>query len=135
MEKELIAPCGMNCTLCYAYQREKNKCGGCRNDKSTVANSCIRCVIRNCETIKENTSHFCYDCIRYPCRRLKELDKRYRGKYHMSMIDNLALIKSHGLDVFIDTQYERFRCVNCGSILCVHHKNCSVCNCEIVFKD
>jgi hypothetical protein len=26
----LVAPCGMNCGICRAYLREKNKCPGCR---------------------------------------------------------------------------------------------------------
>ena len=30
MEKELIAPCGMNCGICKYYYREKDKCPGCR---------------------------------------------------------------------------------------------------------
>ena len=30
MKSELIAPCGMNCGICYGYLREKNKCPGCR---------------------------------------------------------------------------------------------------------
>jgi hypothetical protein len=29
-ENALIAPCGMNCGVCMAYLREKNKCPGCR---------------------------------------------------------------------------------------------------------
>lgn len=28
----LIAPCGMNCSICMAYLREKNKCPGCRGN-------------------------------------------------------------------------------------------------------
>jgi hypothetical protein len=30
--KELVAPCGMNCGICIAYLREKNKCPSCRGD-------------------------------------------------------------------------------------------------------
>ena len=29
-DPDLIAPCGMNCNICMAYLREKNKCPGCR---------------------------------------------------------------------------------------------------------
>ena len=34
----------------------------------------------------------------FPCRRLKELDKRYHTRYHMSIIDNLNYIKEHQWD-------------------------------------
>lgn len=36
MDKTLIAPCGMNCQLCYAFQREKNKCPGCLGDENSI---------------------------------------------------------------------------------------------------
>ena len=42
----LIAPCGMNCTLCYAYQRTKNHCPGCRTDDEQKAFSCTNCRIK-----------------------------------------------------------------------------------------
>jgi len=29
MSTVLIAPCGMNCRLCMAYQRDKKQCKGC----------------------------------------------------------------------------------------------------------
>ncbi len=47
MKGSLIAPCGMNCGLCYAYLREKNKCPGCRlfNKKEPV--SIAKCRIKN----------------------------------------------------------------------------------------
>ena len=32
MHPDLVAPCGMNCRLCHAYQREMNHCNGCRNE-------------------------------------------------------------------------------------------------------
>jgi len=32
MGKEFIAPCGMNCRLCMAYQRDKNQCKGEKYD-------------------------------------------------------------------------------------------------------
>lgn len=29
INRNLIAPCGMNCGVCIAYLREKNRCQGC----------------------------------------------------------------------------------------------------------
>lgn len=127
MKKELLAPCGMNCRLCYAYQREKNKCGGCRGEEASLPNSCRKCIIRNCPVINSNASGFCYECDKHPCRRLKDLDKRYRTKYHMSMLENLEVIKDEGINAFLQQDKKRWTCSNCGQIVCVHRNVCPIC--------
>ena len=135
MKIELIAPCGMNCRLCYAQQREKNKCGGCRGEGAALPNSCLRCIIRNCPTIQNNASGFCYECDRYPCRRVKDLDKRYRTKYHMSMLENLEVIKNDDIDVFLEHEEKRWTCSTCGHIVCVHRDVCPNCQSQVIFVD
>ena len=126
MKAELIAPCGMNCGICLGYLREKNKCPGCRDnaDKSPYR---IKCIIINCETIKTNESGFCFECGKYPCRRLKQLDKRYCTKYHMSMIENLESIRETGLAAFVEKEQARWRCPKCGGTICVHRGYCYDC--------
>jgi hypothetical protein len=93
-----------------------------------MPNSCQRCIIRNCEIIKNNESGFCFDCSKYPCRRLKDLDKRYRTKYNMSMLENLQTIRGSGLDFLIKIEIERWKCPECGSVICVHRKACPKCS-------
>lgn len=61
----------------------------------------------------------CADCD-ICCRRLKDLDKRYRSKYHMSIIENLVIIRYHGMDFFLKQQDTKFYCPACGEIICVH---------------
>ena len=39
-----------------------------------------------------------------PCKRLKALDRRYRIKYHMSMIENLDYIKEFGMENFLTNE-------------------------------
>jgi len=124
----MIAPCGMNCSLCLAQLREKKKCLGCNSDEGYKANSCANCIIRNCQVIKENKSGFCYECDRFPCPRLKQLDKRYRLKYHMSMIENLLQIKDQGMSSFLDGQTSKWTCKDCGGVICVHRGYCLNCN-------
>jgi hypothetical protein len=126
--KLLIAPCGMNCALCYAYQRTKNHCPGCRVDDVTKAFSCINCRIKNCENFNDENKSFCYECNRFPCERLKHLDKRYRTKYNMSMIENLEYIKNNGLKKFIGYENKRWACKNCGDSICVHKNGCLKCS-------
>jgi hypothetical protein len=124
----LIAPCGMNCGLCMAYLRNKNRCNGCLNTDDNKPRSCVMCVIKNCELLKNTQSKFCYECIKFPCARLKQLDKRYRTNYHMSMIENLESIKTGGLEWFVQSERERWKCTTCGGTLCVHRGFCMKCN-------
>ena len=125
---DLIAPCGMNCGICLGYLREKNKCSGCRDTDGYKPNYCHSCKIYNCEILKNTKSGFCYECKDMPCQRLKQLDKRYRTKYHMSMLENLEYIKNNGLKEFIQSEAERWKCDNCGGTKCVHRGICLECS-------
>lgn len=126
MTAELIAPCGMNCRLCYGYIRPRDPCSGCRGAEKSKPKSCTSCKIVQCEKRTQNGWNTCAPCDT-PCRRLKDLDARYRGKYHMSMVDNLAAIRRDGMDGFLAHQAERFTCPYCGGTLCVHRDACPSC--------
>lgn len=125
----LIAPCGMNCALCLGFQREKNHCNGCRNEENIKykTKGCANCIIKNCKLLKEIPSGFCYDCLKFPCTRLKQLDKRYRTRYNMSMLENLDHIKTKGLQKFIEKENIKWKCHNCGELRCVHREYCLKC--------
>ena len=127
MKADLIAPCGMNCRLCYGYIRPRNKCLGCRASNENKPASCANCKIVVCEKRIQNKWESCVPCDT-PCPRLKNLDKRYRTKYHMSMIENLSAIREHGLESFLRQQSEKYRCAVCGEVLCVHREDCPSCN-------
>jgi uncharacterized OB-fold protein len=58
---------------------------------------------------------------------LEHLDKRYRTKYGMSMIDNLDTIKASGVRQFIREEKERRQCPECGRLICVHKPACLHC--------
>lgn len=128
LKPDLIAPCGMNCALCLAFQRSKNKCRGCREEHPDKVKTRELCIIRNCVTVQNNTSHFCYECTIMPCKRLKQLDRRYQTKYGMSMIDNLNEIKEDGIVSFIDHQKTKYTCNSCNGLICVHRSRCLNCN-------
>ncbi len=127
MKSSLIAPCGMNCRLCRAYVREKNPCPGCRSDDHVKPKTRVLCRIKQCEILKAEKMMYCFDCGNFPCDRLKHLDKRYRTKYGMSMIENLKNIKRFGIQNFIKQEESRWACSKCGEILCVHKKSCIRC--------
>jgi 3-methyladenine DNA glycosylase AlkD len=133
MKQNSIAACGMNCNLCIAYLREKNKCSGCREMDAYESSYGRKCIIRSCDILKEKNMNFCSDkCDKFPCRRLKNLDKRYKTKYRMSIIENLKNIKEKGIRQFVKEEKEKWKCQYCGSILCVHRDFCL--NCEEEMK-
>lgn len=127
--KEMIAPCGMNCGLCIGHLREKKPCSGCfKKDDENKPNVCRSCTIVNCEYLAQTKSGFCFECPKYPCQRLKNLDKRYRTKYGMSMLENLLFIKEKGLAEFLESEHHKWTCSNCGSTLSVHRDHCLHCD-------
>ncbi|MGY4884890.1 MAG: DUF3795 domain-containing protein [Nanobdellota archaeon] len=121
MKPALIAPCGMNCAICLGYLRDKNKCPGCRVRWDDKFVSRVKCIIKNCEMIKKNKWKYCsVKCDKFPCTRLKNLDKRYRTKYCMSMIDNLKNIDEKGIRKFVKQEEKRW--IKSGKVFCVHNK-------------
>jgi hypothetical protein len=133
MMERLIAPCGMNCGLCIAYQAKKydldkqgfnrKYCPGClpRGENCTHMKD-------KCETVGKGLIRFCYECKDFPCKRLKGLDKRYRTKYHMSMIENLKFISEHGMKLFLEREEAKWRCPECGATICCHNGLCLSCD-------
>jgi hypothetical protein len=130
IKTSLIAPCGMDCALCLAYQRVKNHCAGCNSADSEKCNACSKCSMKHCEFYSNSKAKFCYSCSKYPCKKVKHIDKRYRTKYGMSMIENLNAIKETGIRNFVKLEKQKWTCPGCGNLICVHRKNCLVCGME-----
>lgn len=127
----LIAPCGMNFSLCLAYRRKKNPCEGCHGDDQNKLYHCVHCSIKHCPHLPKQPKEkvgFCFQCKKkFPCRRLKDLDKRYRDRYAMSMIENLENIKKRGIQKFVRREKKRWLCQHCRSVICVHRDECEQC--------
>ena len=123
----LIAPCGMNCSICMAYLREKNKCSGCRGIDTNKPVTRVGCKIKKCEFLQKTETSFCFQCEAFPCERLQHLDKRYRTKYGMSMIENLENIRRIGMRKFLENEKIRWACSECGGTICVHNRYCYSC--------
>jgi hypothetical protein len=133
MEETLIAPCGMNCAVCVSYLAMMNDLKKRRFGK-TYCTGCLprgkNCAFmkKQCDRLGKGLVRFCYECTIYPCQRLKALDKRYRTKYHMSMIENLDFIKVHGIQSFLEKETIKWRCTNCGGVICCHNGVCFNCS-------
>ena len=132
MNENLVAPCGMNCAICsgyLAYQHDmKSKgirmpyCAGCRpRDKKCAF------LKKRCELLLNGQVKYCYECDDFPCSKLEHLDKQYRTKYRMSMIENLEYIKSNGVSRFLEEQKELWKCPECGGVICCHNGICFDC--------
>ena len=123
MNEELIAPCGINCAVCYAYLRDKKHCPGCRDLETN-------CAKKNCETIRTNSSGLCFECNTFPCQRLKQLDKRYSSRYNMSLIENLEYIRDNGMAAFLEKEEKKWKCPECGGVISCHAGFCHHCALE-----
>jgi hypothetical protein len=123
----LIAPCGMNCSLCCAFLRRRNSCPGCRGDDRGKCKTRVACKLKICAARRGS---FCTDCESFPCERLSRLDKRYRTKYGMSMIANLRRIQTDGILSFVASETLKWACPGCGKRICVHKPTCQFCGHE-----
>ncbi len=133
MSEQLIAPCGMNCSLCIAYQAQKydldkqgfrrKYCPGCL----PRGKNCMH-MKDHCDKVGNGLIRFCYMCTDFPCKRLKALDKRYITKYHMSMIKNLRSISEKGMKAFLESEGAQWCCSTCGATVCCHNGLCLNCD-------
>jgi hypothetical protein len=134
MNKELVAPCGMNCAVCSNYLALQNDvrakgvklpyCKGCR-----PRNKQCSFVKKKCEKLMKNNVDFCYECTEFPCELIRKITKGYE-KYKVNMVENLYFIKEHGLDKFLESQKEKWRCPECGDLICCHNGICYHCGLE-----
>ncbi len=137
MNEELIAPCGMNCGICISYLAMKHDldekgfhrkyCEGCR----PRGKHCLH-MADQCKKVGKGLVSFCHECPDFPCKRLKSLDKRYSTKYHMSMIENLEVIRDQGMEQLLENEATKWRCPNCGDVICCHNGLCLGCQLDLL---
>ncbi len=85
-------------------------------------------MAEHCNLLAKGLVRFCTDCGDYPCARLKRLDARYRSRYHMSMIENLEFIRDNGIERFLGKEAAKWRCAQCGGVMCCHNGLCLDCD-------
>jgi predicted Zn-ribbon and HTH transcriptional regulator len=126
----IIAPCGINCSLCRTYIRDRQPCPGCRGGDSNKSNACLTCSIVNCMKLAAGNHQFCFSCANFPCTELLYLDRRYRTKYGVSVVANLERIQAVGEKRFVVEEIAKWTCPECGMRLCMHKPECGNCGYE-----
>lgn len=133
MKAELIAPCGMNCNVCSNHLALVNDtkakgvklpyCTGCRPRNKQCA-----FVKKKCDKVLKHHVEFCYECTEFPCERITKLAKGYESRYRMSMVNNLQYIQEHGITAFLESEREKWKCPQCGAVICCHNGICYTCD-------
>ncbi|NIM46551.1 MAG: DUF3795 domain-containing protein [Candidatus Aenigmarchaeota archaeon] len=135
-DKNLVAPCGINCAYCLAYLNYSKS-----PDKNDVfkfkGKYCSGCIPRDkhcgflkqrCFNLKNKKVRFCYECAKFPCENLQKLDKRYEKKgWNNSFSGNNKRIKEVGIERFIEEQNKKFRCPKCSGPIYIQGGKCYDC--------
>lgn len=121
----LLAPCGMDCLICYAHLKKKKPCRGCLLDDTDKPERCRSCRIKSCA--RERGLAYCHQCPDYPCRAIRTLDKSYRQRYQTSLIENGRTVAATGLAAFFTAERTRWSCQECGGVVSLHDRECSEC--------
>ncbi len=126
----MIAPCGLDCSLCKRALAEENPCPGCLGpDENKPAFCSEQCGIILCRKRKENGYEYCDECPDYPCGDVKEKECRYTSKYPLyeSPEKNLHDIRELGMKMFLEKERRDWTCKDCGGVISVHTGICSGC--------
>ena len=127
---EMIAPCGLDCSLCKRALAGENPCPGCHGPDENKPDFCsAKCGIILCRKRKDNGYQFCDECPDYPCADVTEKETRYTSKYPLyeSPARNLQEIRELGMDGFLDKERKQWTCGDCGGAISVHTGICSGC--------
>ena len=128
--EEMIAPCGLDCSLCmFAHAKEK-PCRGCNADDDSKPVFCASwCKIIPCEKRVKNGYKFCDECPDYPCEDMMGRETRYTTAYPLkeSPMQNLRDIRAKGMEAFLEQERKKWSCEKCGGPICVHNALCRDC--------
>jgi len=121
----LLAPCGVNCLACYMHLRKKKPCLGCLGQENSKPEHCRICKIKTCT--KNKGVDYCFSCSMFPCEIIKRLDKSYRTRYQISIIEDAIKLRAIGSKWYLQEERKRWKCSACDGIVSMHDKVCSEC--------
>ena len=119
--QDLIAPCGLYCGECEAFQDER--CGGCISRKGLCLKYTRICKIYSC-CIDEKGIRFCGECEDFPCEKFANFF--VTPVWYSEVVSNLKTIKNEGVGEFLKEQVNRVTgLINCAKEKDIKH--CSQC--------
>ncbi len=122
---ELLAPCGMDCMVCYKHLAPNRPCAGCRAGDAGKPEHCRACAVRDCAA--ERGAAYCACCGAFPCKRIKNLERTYRKRYGVSLIANGEQARDRGAEDLLAAERARWTCSRCGGAVSLHDGTCSEC--------
>ncbi len=128
--ENMIAPCGLDCSICEHALKSEKPCPGCLSPGENKTDFCKdACPIIHCQKLKENKYRFCDECADFPCDACTERENRYMSKYPMreSPTANIEDIRRMGMNEFLVKQRQKWSCTICDGVICVHTGICSGC--------
>ncbi len=82
-----IPPCGIDCTQCPKYLREKNSCSG-------YPEGCRKCKTLYVCCVEKRGHEYCFQCSSYPCARFTKFAKSWE-KLGQDLFSNQQKMKNH----------------------------------------
>ena len=128
---DMLAPCGMNCMVCYLHvgtRKLGKRCPGCFSGDDGTPKHCRTCRIKDCTKAKDVA--YCYECGEFPCKLVKNLEKSYNTRYNESIVNNSLYVREHGIEKFMQAEKSKWACHSCGGVISLHDAYCSECGAE-----
>ena len=131
--ESLLAPCGMNCAVCYAHLRDRKPCPGCHGEDDQKPKHCRTCRYKECAT--EHGVAFCVDCEGFPCPQMRRFDKSYRTRYGASLVEMAQRMREVGTTAYLEEQERAWTCAECEGVISLHDRACSACGSKLPDKE
>ncbi|MHC4574996.1 MAG: DUF3795 domain-containing protein, partial [Planctomycetota bacterium] len=120
-DADLIAPCGLYCGECSAFQN--GGCGGCISRKGLSLKYTKICKIYSC-CADERGLRVCSECEEFPCGRFAAFFAS--PAWYNEVVANLRRIEKNGRERFLEEQARRVnQLIRCAGEHDVVH--CSLC--------
>lgn len=132
IEDIMLAPCGMNCAVCYKHvgvRKYAKPCAGCLKGDLGKPEHCRKCNIKTCAQEKGHVH--CFECATFPCKLIKNLERSYIKRYDVSLIENGRSAKEGGISSFMEADGQKWTCAQCGGAFSLHDGVCSECGMEV----
>ena len=125
IENIMLAPCGINCAVCYKHLKKGKPCEGCLKGDAGKTEHCRNCRVKSCA--KEKGYGHCFECGDFPCKLITNLEKSYNKRYGVSLVENGKTAREKGVAVFLRRERQKWICIQCGGAVSLHDGECSEC--------